>query len=211
MSVEILLEAEYLSVDPYMRPYVARYPAGITMIGAQVAKVIESKNPDYPVGKKLVGYFGWRTHTIFNPKKPKENVGPVDRIDVLPEMGNLPASLGLGILGMPGNTAYFGLLEICKPKAGEILVVSGAAGAVGSVVGQIGKIKGLTVIGIAGSDDKCEWIKKECGFDHAINYKTQNVGAQLKKFAPDGVDCYFDNVRNIFYRFFLNLYINADK
>lgn len=95
---------------------------------------------------------------------------------------------------MPGNTAYFGLLEICKPKEGETMVVSGAAGAVGSLVGQIGKIKGLRVIGIAGTDDKCDWIVKDLGFDVAINYKTANLEEELKKAAPNGVDCYFDNV-----------------
>lgn len=97
------------------------------------------------------------------------------------------------------HTAYFGFTEICKPKAGETLVVSGAAGAVGSHVGQIGKILGMKVIGIAGSDEKCKWITRDLGFDHAINYKTQDVAAELKKVAPQGVDCYFDNVSNCYY------------
>lgn len=113
---------------------------------------------------------------------------------MLPSFGKLPVSLGLGHLGMPGNTAYFGFLEICKPKEGEVVVVSGAAGAVGSLVGQIAKIKGCKVIGIAGSDDKCAWLTNEIGFDHAINYKTESIGDVLKQYAPDGVDCYFDNV-----------------
>ncbi|KAF7987506.1 hypothetical protein HCN44_003268 [Aphidius gifuensis] len=191
---EILVEAEYLSVDPYMRPYVARFPTGITMIGSQVAKIIESKSSKYPVGKRIVGSLGWRTHTIINTEDQKADSLGTPGNYILPEIGDLPASVGLGVLGMPGNTAYFGFLDICQPKAGETLVVSGAAGAVGSLVGQIGKIKGLTVIGIAGSDDKCQWLKNECGFDHTINYKTQNVGVELKKLAPDGVDCYFDNV-----------------
>lgn len=95
---------------------------------------------------------------------------------------------------MPGNTAYFGFLDICQPKEGETVAVSGAAGAVGSLVGQIAKIKGCKVIGFAGSDEKCEWLAKEIGFDHVINYKKGNVAEQLKKAAPDGVDCYFDNV-----------------
>lgn len=93
-----------------------------------------------------------------------------------------------------GNTAYFGFLDLCQPKEGEVVVVSGAAGAVGTIVGQIAKIKGCKVIGIAGSADKCEWITKDLGFDHAINYKTEDVRELLKKYAPDGVDCYFDNV-----------------
>lgn len=95
---------------------------------------------------------------------------------------------------MPGNTAYFGFLDICQPKRGEVVVVSGAAGAVGSLVGQIAKIIGCTVIGIAGSDGKCEWLTKEMGFDYAINYKTASIDEELKRVAPDGVDCYFDNV-----------------
>ncbi|XP_011297844.1 prostaglandin reductase 1 [Fopius arisanus] len=191
---EFLVEAEYLSVDPYMRPYSARFPVGITMIGSQVAKIIESKNQHFPVGSRIVGYLGWRSHTVVNLKN-FQGSGVADAPPMLlPDMGNLSPSLGLGVLGMPGQTAYFGFLEICKPKAGETLVVTGAAGAVGSHVGQIGKIAGLKVIGIAGSDDKCQWITKELGFDHAINYKTQNVGVELKKLAPNGIDCYFDNV-----------------
>lgn len=153
--------------------------------------MIESKNTDYPVGAYVCGSFGWRTHTVFNPNNASDLAM---RPYVLPPFGDLPLSLGLGHLGMPGNTAYFGFLEICKPKEGEIVVVSGAAGAVGSIVGQIAKIKGCKVIGIAGSDDKCAWLTKEMGFDHAINYKTEAVAEVLKKYAPDGIDCYFDNV-----------------
>ncbi|XP_062540760.1 prostaglandin reductase 1-like [Armigeres subalbatus] len=185
---EFLAEAEYLSVDPYMRPYMGRYPVGSLMIGGQIAKILQSKNKAFPEGVRIFGQFGWRTHTIFNPNKTQG-----EKPYVLPDFGSLPASLGLGILGMPGNTAYFGFLEICDPKEGETVVVSGAAGAVGSVVGQIAKLKGCQVIGIAGSDDKCEWLKK-LGFEHAINYKTQNILEELKKAAPKGIDCYFDNV-----------------
>ncbi|XP_046742912.1 prostaglandin reductase 1-like [Diprion similis] len=188
---EYLIQAEFLSVDPYMRVYTQRYPVGITMIGRQIGKIIASKNKDYPVGKRVVANVGWRTHTIIDPNS-KEHFGQPPY--VLPDFGTLPASLGLGVLGRPGNTAYFGLVEICQPKAGETLVVSGAAGAVGSHVGQIGKILGLRVIGIAGSDAKCKWLKEELGFDHAINYKTQDITAALEKAAPHKVDCYFDNV-----------------
>jgi len=189
---EILTQAEYLSVDPYMRAYMIAYPVGVQMIGGQVAKIIESKNPRFPAGSSMFGEFGWRTLTISNPDKPNHvHLKPY----LLPNFGNLPKSLGLGYLGMPGNSAYFGFLDICKPQRGETVVVTGAAGAVGSLVGQIAKIKGCKVVGFAGSDDKCQWLEKELGFDKAINYKTAgNLKEALKQAAPNGVDCYFDNV-----------------
>uniref|UniRef100_A0A336LLS4 Prostaglandin reductase 1 n=1 Tax=Culicoides sonorensis TaxID=179676 RepID=A0A336LLS4_CULSO len=185
---EVLVEAEYLSVDPYHWAF--SLTPGNVMIGGQVAKVIESKNEKFTVGSYLYGHFGWRTHTIFNPDVKDIFGEPY----LLPDWSPLPRSLGLGVLGMPGNTAYFGFLELCQPKAGETLLVNAAGGAVGSLVGQIGKLKGLKVIGIAGTDAKCEWITKELGFDHAINYKTQDVATELDKVAPNGIDCYFDNV-----------------
>ncbi|XP_048507859.1 prostaglandin reductase 1-like isoform X2 [Athalia rosae] len=188
---EYLVQAEYLSVDPYMRPYVYRFPLGTTMIGSQVARIVESKNDKFPVGKLIVGNLGWRSHTIVGEKS---NSGSNDVPYIIPNFGSLPPSLALGMLGMPGNTAYFGFIEICQPKAGETLVVSGAAGAVGSHVGQIGKILGLNVIGIAGTDAKCKWLKEELGFDHAINYKIQDIASALKEAAPNKVNCYFDNV-----------------
>lgn len=133
---------------------------------------------------------GCRTHTVFNPNDVSDHIKPY----ILPSFGKLPLSLGLGHLGVTGLTAYFGFLDICAPKKGEVVVVSGAAGAVGSVVGQIAKIKGCKVIGIAGSDAKCTWLSKDLGFDHVINYKTESVAESLKKIAPDGIDCFFDNV-----------------
>ena len=187
---EILVQAEYLSVDPYMRAYMVRYKPGVTMIGGQVARIIESKNPKFPVGAFMVGSYGWRSHTIVNPSTQEKG----DMSYLLPPLGKIPVSLGVGALGMPGNTAYFGFLELCQPKAGETVVVTGAAGAVGSMVGQIAKIKGCRVIGFAGSDDKCEWLEKELGFDKAINYKKGDMRQALKEAAPKGVDCYFDNV-----------------
>jgi len=189
---EFLAEAVYLSLDPYMRAYVSDETWIRTkeaMMGGQIAKIVDSKNPKFPVGKYVMAYYGWRTHTIDNGEF-KNHFAPY----LLPDFGNLPLSLGLGVLGMPGNTAYFGFLEICDPKAGETVVVSGAAGAVGSHVGQIAKIKGCTVIGIAGSDEKGRWLTEELGFDHFINYKTADLEKELKKVAPKGVDCYFDNV-----------------
>jgi len=188
---EFLLEAEWLSVDPYMRFYQMRYAVGSTMIGSQVARVTESKNPDYPVGTYVWGHYGWRTHTISNSKV---EVGDswMRLVLKVPNSG-LPRSLYLGVLGMPGVTAYLGFLEICRPKEGEVVVVSAAAGAVGSIVGQIAKLKGCKVIGYAGSDRKVNWLK-EIGFDHAYNYKKVNLDKSLKEAAPNGVDCYFDSV-----------------
>lgn len=171
-----------------MRIYILSYPIGSVMIGGQIAQVLESRHPDFPVGSYVFGQFGWRTYAICNPtgietRKPY----------VLPDFGTLPRSLGIGTLGTVGNSAYFGFLEVCRPKSGETVVVSGAAGAVGNIVGQIGKIKGCKVIGLAGSDDKCRWLE-EIGFDHAINYKTADIAKELLQAAPEGIDCYFDNV-----------------
>ncbi|CAH1785498.1 unnamed protein product [Owenia fusiformis] len=183
---EYLAEALFLSVDPYMRGYMARLPPRSVMIGIQVAKVLESRNKDYTPGELVVLQSGWRTHTISDGKTNGDYK--------LPPMGDLSPSLGCGSVGMPGMTAYFGFLELCQPKAGETVVVSGAAGAVGSLVGQIAKLKKCKVIGYAGTDAKCKWLKEELGFDHAFNYKTKDIGQSLKEAAPEGVDCYFDNV-----------------
>ncbi|KAJ3647789.1 hypothetical protein Zmor_019658 [Zophobas morio] len=182
---EFLSKAVYLSVDPYMRAYAPSLKLGTTFIGGQVAVVTESKNITHPVGQYIVGNFGWRTHTISDNES---------ELYVLPDFDKLPLSLGVGVLGMPGNTAYFGFLEICQPKPGETVVVTGAAGAVGSHVGQIAKIKGCTVIGIAGSDEKGKWLVDDLGFDHFINYKDDKFKEKLEQATPKGVDCYFDNV-----------------
>lgn len=149
-----------------------------------------SKNPAFPIGSVLFGNLGWRSHTIVDPSKfPNKH-----DLYLLPDYGGLPYSLAVGALGMPGNSAYFGFLDLCKPKAGEVVVVTAAGGAVGSLVGQIAKIKGCKVIGFAGTDEKCRWLETELGFDKAINYKTADNAKALKEAAPDGVDCYFDNV-----------------
>nr|CAD7601684.1 unnamed protein product [Timema genevievae] len=159
---------------------------------AVMVEIVESRNPKFPVGKLVVGTFGWRTKSVVDVNKP----GDIDlpKPYLLPDFKGLPESLAVGFLGMPGNTAYFGFLEICKPKPGEVVVVSGAAGAVGSIVGQIAKIKGCKVIGFAGSDDKVKWLVEELGFDAAYNYKTKDIAEALEEAAPEGVDCYFDNV-----------------
>ncbi|XP_037294565.1 prostaglandin reductase 1 isoform X2 [Manduca sexta] len=189
---EFLAEAVYISVDPYQRMKLGNvYPCD--MIGGQIAKIIKSRNSEYPVGTFVMGHFGWRTHTITKPSNEKF-CGQKPYMYVLPDFEDLPLSLGLGVCGRVGNTAYFGFTEICQPKWGETVVVSGAAGAVGSHVGQIAKILGCKVIGFAGTEEKCKWLVEELGFDHAANYKTVTVEKFLKENAPNGIDCYFDNV-----------------
>ncbi|KAJ8959358.1 hypothetical protein NQ318_022044 [Aromia moschata] len=187
---EFLTEAVYHSIDPYMRSFAPRLNVGTVFIGTQIAKIVESNNPKFPVGRYVLGDFGWRTHTISNGKPIGSSRFPY----LLPDFGELPLSYGLGVFGMPGCTAYFGFLEICKPKAGNTVIVTGAAGAVGSIVGQIAKIKGCTVIGVVGSDEKGKWIVDELGYDHYINYKMADLKQALPEVAPKGIDCYFDNV-----------------
>ncbi|PVD24193.1 hypothetical protein C0Q70_14663 [Pomacea canaliculata] len=185
---EVLVEALYLTVDPYMRG--RPYKVGDTLIGEQVGRIKESKNPSYPKGTLVLAYTGWRTLTLVSNPDEKAVFGTL--VKRLPDFGDLPPSLGIGCLGMPGLTAYFGLLVQGEVKAEDTVLVNAAAGAVGSVVGQIAKIKGCKVIGSAGSDDKCDWLK-EIGFDHVFNYKKRSVDDALKEFAPEGVDLYFDN------------------
>ncbi|XP_049804092.1 prostaglandin reductase 1-like [Schistocerca nitens] len=188
---QILCEAEFISVDPYQRAYTEGHGVGRTMIGSQVARIVESRADGYPAGRYVVGAWGWRDRTVVDvANADKDFLLPI----LVPDLGGLPLSLSLGVLGMPGATAYFGLLDICDPKPGEVVVVSGAAGAVGSIAGQIARIKGCRVIGIAGSDVKVKWVKEDLGFDQAFNYKTVNLDKALKEVAPDGVDVYFDNV-----------------
>ncbi|XP_063311330.1 prostaglandin reductase 1-like [Pelobates fuscus] len=188
---EVLLESVFLSVDPYMRPYSKRsLKDGDVMMGSQVARVVESKNPAYQVGSYYVSYSGWTTHFISDGKGLRPL--PTD----WPE--NLPRSLALGTVGMPGLTAYIGLLEICKAKQGDVVLVNCAAGAVGSVVGQIAKLKGCKVVGSTGSDAKVTYLK-EIGFDEAFNYKTvSSLEEALKNASPEGYDCYFENVGGVF-------------
>ena len=186
---QVLLKTRYVSVDPYMRgrmsaakSYVAPFEVGEPISGGVVAEVVESNLDKLPVGSVVVGNLPWQKFIISDGKGLQQ----------IPT-GPAPISYFLGLLGMPGLTAYFGLLDICQPKPGETVVVSGAAGAVGMVVGQLAKIKGARVIGTAGSDEKVAYLK-ELGFDEAINYKTANIAEALAAAAPNGVDCYFDNV-----------------
>ncbi len=182
---EVLLQGMYYSVDPYMRGRM-NSTSGISkpIEGGVVAKVIESKTKDFNSGDIVTARLPWRLQTVSNAKL-------LQRV----EPSNVPLSYYLGILGMPGLTAYFGLTEVGKPKRGETVVVSGAAGAVGSVVGQIAKILGCTVLGIAGSDEKVKMLKEELGFDQAINYKVAyNLQSAIAELCPKGIDVYFDNV-----------------
>ncbi|RCW90662.1 NADP-dependent oxidoreductase [Winogradskyella arenosi] len=188
---EILLKAAYVSVDPYLRgrmsdakSYVPPFKLDEPVHSGVIAKVVASKNDNFSEGDYVSGMLNWQTQQVSNG----EGLTKVDS-------SRAPLSAYLGILGMTGLTAYCGLTEIGKPKEGETLVVSGAAGAVGSVVGQIGKILGLRVIGIAGTDEKVELLKSKFGFDEGINYNTtENMQAAIAKAAPNGVDIYFDNV-----------------
>merc|ERR1712141_668917 len=180
-----------------MRVYTKRMNPPYTMIGQNVAKIIESKDPEYPKDSVVLTKSGWVKTGIVQTSGSLGGFGIkanqlVDKVPDLPP--GLSQSVLLGVCGMPGCTAYFGFLEICQPKSGETVVVNGAAGAVGSLVGQIAKIKGCHVIGFAGSDDKCQTLLKKYGFDKAYNYKKTSVQDALKDGAPDGVDCFFDNV-----------------
>jgi NADPH-dependent curcumin reductase CurA len=188
---QVLLRTKFLSVDPYMRgrmndrrSYVAPFQLNAVLNGGIVGEVIESKSNFFVKGDFAVGNLGWQDYSIAGEKDVRK---------INPEIA--PISTALGVLGMTGLAAYFGLLDIGKPKQDETVVVSGAAGAVGTIVGQIAKIYRCRVIGIAGSDKKTKYLIDELGFDTAINYRTvPNLRNALKEACPNGVDIYFDNV-----------------
>jgi len=188
---ELLLKTTYVSVDPYLRgrmsdakSYVPSFELHKPIISGIVAEVIDSKNNAFKKGDFVSGMLAWKEFQ-------KSNGEGLLKVDA----SKAPLSAYLGVLGMTGLTAYLGLTEIGKPKKGETIVVSGAAGAVGSIVGQIAKLFGCKVIGIAGTDDKVTMLKSSLGFDEAINYNTtKNMAAAIKEAAPNGVDIYFDNV-----------------
>jgi NADPH-dependent curcumin reductase CurA len=188
---QVVLRSMFLSVDPYMRgrmtgvrTYADPVDIGQVMVGGTVGKVIQSTNPQFRVGDVVSGYWGWQEFAISDGRG-------LQKLDT----SIAPPSTALGVLGMPGMTAYFGFLDICRPQPGETVVVSGAAGAVGSLVVQIAKIRGCRVVGVAGGDDKIAWLTGELGVDAALNYKTtQDYVARLKELCPKGIDCYFDNV-----------------
>ena len=188
---EVLIRNIYLSLDPANRgwmsgkaSYVDAMQIGDVMRGGTIGAIEESKNEKFKKGDVVQYQGGWQEYCINDGKGLK----------IIPLNTGLPMPSFLSIMGMPGMTAYFGLLDVLKPKESETLVVSGAAGAVGSIVSQIAKIKGCRVIGIAGSEEKCNWLLNDLKIDGVINYKTENVSARLKELCPNGIDMYFDNV-----------------
>lgn len=188
---QILVRNIYLSLDPTNRGwlnegdnYLPPVAIGEVIRGFGIGVVEQSRNVNFSEGTFVRGFLGWQDYAVTDGTNLSE----------LPKDPSIPVTAYLGLFGFIGMTAYFGLLDIGKPKVGETLVVSGAAGAVGSLVGQIGKIQGCRVVGIAGSEEKCRWLKDELGFDAAINYKTESVLESLQQHCPDGIDVYFENV-----------------
>ncbi len=188
---EILIENLYLSFDPTQRGWLNDVPGylppvqiGEVIRSGGIGKVIDSKNPEYKIGDLTFGLIGWQTHCLTKPDAE-------DRFRVIPDL--LPIPTMLNVMGSTGITAYYGLIELGKPKTGEIVLVSGAAGATGSVAVQIAKLKGCHVIGIAGGKEKCDWLKN-AGADDVIDYKNSDVHEELQKVAKNGIDIYFDNV-----------------
>jgi NADPH-dependent curcumin reductase CurA len=187
---QVLVRTLWLSLDPYMRgrmgdgpSYAAPHPIGQTMPGATVGKVVASRRADTPVGLMVEAPTGWQDYLVLDGRALR-------RLDP----AAAPLSTALGVLGMPGLTAYHGLFEIGRPQIGETAVVSAAAGAVGAVVGQLAKLAGCRVVGIAGTETKVSYLVEELGFDAAINYKTEPLRQKLAAACPRGVDVYFDNV-----------------
>lgn len=188
---QVLVRNLYLSADPAQRAWMARdtylpiVPLGDVMRSFAVGRVEESRHPGYARGDLVQGLFGWQDYALLDGTAP-------GALSKLPP--GVPITMALSTLGITGLTAYFGLLDVGRVAAGETVVVSGAAGATGSVAGQIARIKGCRVIGIAGGADKCDWLLKEAGFSAVIDYKSEDVRDRLKELCPKGIDVYFDNV-----------------
>lgn len=194
---QVLVRHHFMSLDPYMRgrmneskSYAQPQPLGQVMQGGTVGEIVESRNPRFAVGDKVVGFGGWQQYSVVDGNLP----GVLRKVDT----SQVPLSHYLGAVGMPGVTAWYGLVKIIAPKAGETLVVSAASGAVGSAFGALGKARGCRVVGIAGGPDKCTYVKDELGFDDCIDYKVhgdvKSLSAALKTACPDGIDGYFENV-----------------
>jgi NADPH-dependent curcumin reductase CurA len=197
---QVLVQHHYLSLDPYMRgrmndskSYAAAQPLGQVMGGGTTGIVVESRNPKFVVGDKVVGMGGWQQYSVVDANA----VGALRKVDTT----QIPLSAYLGAVGMPGVTAWYGLMKICEPKAGQTIAVSAASGAVGSVVGQLAKAQGCRVVGFAGGADKCKYVVDELGFDACIDYKaypdSKALYMALKEATPDGIDGYFENVGGV--------------
>jgi NADPH-dependent curcumin reductase len=187
---EVVTRTLWLSIDPYMRgrlserkSYAAPVQIGEVMTGESIGEVIASAAPDFAVGDVVVGSRGWQTHSV----TPGERLAKLDR-------GGPPLSTYLGVLGMPGTTAYSGMKDIGQPKSGETVVISAASGAVGSVAGQIAKRAGCRVVGIAGGPDKCLFVQETLGFDDCVDHRSLDLRAELERACPNGIDVYFENV-----------------
>ncbi len=188
---EVLIQILWLSLDPYMRgrmssakSYAASLNEGDVIVGGAVGRVIETKSPDYNKGDIVEGFtLGWQEYAIASPSS-------IRKVD--PSLA--PIQTAVGVLGMPGMTAFFGLLHVGKPIPGDTVVVSAASGAVGQLVGQIAKIGGCKVVGIAGGKEKCAFLTDTLNFDAAIDYKNENIDQKLKEYCPEGINVYFDNV-----------------
>jgi NADPH-dependent curcumin reductase CurA len=194
---EVLVRHHYLSLDPYMRgrmndakSYAAPQPLGQVMQGGTVGEVVESRSPKYAAGDKVVGMGGWQEYSVASADQP----GALRKVDTT----HVPLSHYLGAVGMPGVTAWYGLVKIIEPQAGQTVVVSAASGAVGSAVGVLAKQRGCRAVGIAGGPDKCRYVEQELGFDACIDYKqhrdAHSLAKALKEACPDGIDGYFENV-----------------
>lgn len=194
---QVLVRHHYMSLDPYMRgrmndskSYAQPQPLGQTMQGGTVGEVVESRHPKYAVGDKVVGFGGWQEYSVVDASQP----GALKKVDTT----HVPLSHYLGAVGMPGVTAWYGLVKIIAPKAGETVVITAASGAVGSAFGALAKARGCRVVGIAGGPDKCKYVTDELGFDACIDYRmhtdVKSMSAALKEACPNGIDGYFENV-----------------
>lgn len=194
---QVLVRHHYLSLDPYMRgrmndskSYAASQPLGAVFQGGTAGEVVESKHPKYKAGDKVVGFGGWQEYSVVDAAQP----GMLKKVDTT----HVPLSHYLGAVGMPGVTAWYGLVKIIAPKEGETVVITAASGAVGSAFGALAKARGCRVVGIAGGPDKCKYVTDELGFDACIDYRqhpdVKSMSAALKEACPKGIDGYFENV-----------------
>ena len=194
---QVLVRHHYMSLDPYMRgrmndskSYTANQPTGAVFQGGTVGEVVESKHPKYQVGDKVVGFGGWQEYSVVDASVP----GSLKKVDTT----HVPLSHYLGAVGMPGVTAWYGLVKIIAPKEGETVVITAASGAVGSAFGALAKARGCRVVGIAGGPDKCKYVTDELGFDACIDYRqhpdVKSMSTALKEACPQGIDGYFENV-----------------